>query len=173
VGFSNSLRDEIVDVFDSVTFTSSTANATGKSRRRGVEAEAAYRFGDVAALGLNYTFLDSEERQVSGTAAVREVRRPRHSANAVLTGEAGPLSWGASIAYVGERQDTDFDVFPARRVTLDDYALASLRIAYRVTPGLEAYARAENAFDADYEDVLGYATPRRTIYAGLRLRFGS
>jgi vitamin B12 transporter len=172
-GFSNDLREEIVDVFDPVTFTSSTANATGKSRRRGIEAEGSYRFGALASVTLNYTYLESGERQTEGTALVREVRRPRHSANAVLTGEAGPLNWGASVAYVGKRQDTDFEQFPARRVTLDDYALASLRLGYRITSAIEAYGRVENAFDADYEDVLGYATAGRTIYAGLRLRFGS
>lgn len=172
-GFSNRLRDEILPVFDPVTFTSSAANATGMSRRRGIEAEAAYRFGEVASLALNYTYLDAGEGQVAGDAKVREVRRPRHSANAVVTGSSGPLSWGASVAYVGDRGDTDFDVFPARRVTLEDYVLGSLRISYQVTPSLEAYGRIENAFDADYEDALGYNTPGRTVYAGLRLRLGS
>jgi vitamin B12 transporter len=172
-GFSNRLSDEIVDTFDPATFVSSTDNAAGKSRRRGVEAEASYSFGDLAALSLNYTYVDAQERQVAGSAVVREVRRPRHSANAVLTGASGPLNWGASIAFVGKRSDTDFDTFPARRVTLEDYALASLRIGYRVTPSLEAYGRIENGFDAEYQDVLGYEVAGRTVYAGLRLRLGS
>ena len=172
-GFSNRLTDEIVDTFDPATFVSSTENASGKSRRRGVEAEASYSFGNLAALSLNYTYVDAQERQVAGKALVREVRRPRHSANAVLTGTSGPLSWGASIAYVGERRDLDFDAFPARRVTLEEHALGSLRIGYRVSPSLEAYGRIENAFDANYEDVLGYNVAGRTVYAGLRLRLGS
>jgi len=171
-GFSNRLRDEIVDVFDPATFISSTDNATGKSRRRSIEAEAAYRFGAIGTFMLNYTLLDAGERRVAGTDAVRELRRPKHSANAVLTGAAGAVSWGASLAYVGARGDTDFETFPARRVRLGDYALASLRLGYRVTPNLEAYARVENGFDADYQDALGYNTPGRSVYAGLRLRFG-
>jgi vitamin B12 transporter len=77
------------------------------------------------------------------------------------------------LAYVGARRDTDFDSFPARRVTLEDYALASLRIGYQVTPSLEAYGRIENGLDADYQDVFGYKVAGRTIYAGLRLRLGS
>jgi vitamin B12 transporter len=172
-GFSNRLTDEIVDVSDPTTFISSTENATGRSGRRGAEAEASYRFGEVATLSINYTYLDAQERQISERALVREVRRPKHSANAVLTGTLGPVSWGASIAYVGQRGDSDFDVFPARRVTLQDYALGSLRIGYRITPALEAYGRVENALDADYQDALGYNTAGRTVYAGLRLRFGA
>lgn len=170
-GFSNRLEDEIVDTFDPVTFLASTANVEGKSRRRGVEVDGRYEVGSLT-LAANYTYLDAGERQTVGTAAVREVRRPRHSANLFATGFVGPFEIGASLAYVGERMDTDFDVFPAKRVTLADYVLASLNLGYRITPALEAYARVENAFDADYQDVVGYNTPGRTVYAGLRLHFG-
>jgi vitamin B12 transporter len=170
--FSARLRDEIVDVFDPVTFTSSTANADGISRRQGIELSATYRHAPWLNLTANYTWLDADEQRVAGAALVREVRRPRGSANLVAHGSAGRLRWGAGIAYVGARTDTDFDLFPAATVRLDDYALASMNIAYRLLDGLEAYARAENAFDADYQDVVGYNTPGRTVYAGLRVAFG-
>jgi vitamin B12 transporter len=166
-GFSNRLTHEIVPIVDAATFLPSTGNADGKSRRRGIEAEASYRIGNVE-LAANYTFLDASERKVTGSAAVREIRRPKHSANLIATGRWGPLELGGSLAYVGKRQDTDFDTFET--VTLDDYLLASLKVGYRITPALEAYVRAENAFDADYQDVIGYNTPGRTIYAGLRVR---
>ena len=42
----------------------------------------------------------------------------------------GRFRWGASLAYVGKRRDTDFDLFPAATVTLDDYLLASANLAY-------------------------------------------
>jgi vitamin B12 transporter len=171
-GFSSRLRDEIVDVFDPVTFLSSTANASGRSRRDGAEAEAAWRAAGWLNLALNYTYLDADEQRVAGTALVREVRRPRHSANLMAYGENGPLRWGASLAYVGARTDTDFDLFPARTVRLGDYALASLNLGWRILPQLELYGRVENGFDADYQDVVGYNTPGRTVYAGLRVAFG-
>jgi vitamin B12 transporter len=66
----------------------------------------------------------------------------------------------------------DFDSFPAQRVTLDDYVLGSLKLGYRITSAVEAYARVENAFDAEYQDVVGYNTAGRTVYAGLRLSLG-
>jgi vitamin B12 transporter len=170
--FSNRLRDEIVGTFDPVTFLAGTANATGKSRRRGVELDASWKPSGDVLLAANYTFLDSEERQVAGAALVREVRRPRHSANLIATGKHGRFSWGASGAWVGKRIDTDFDSFPAQRVALDDYLLASLRVGWEVVKGVEAFARAENAFNDRYQDVFGYATAGRTVHAGLRLRFG-
>jgi vitamin B12 transporter len=170
--FSNRLRQEIVGTFDPVTFIAGTANATGKSRRRGLELDASWRPSGELLVAANYTFLDSEERQIAGAALVREVRRPRHSANLLATGTHGRFSWGASGAWVGKRIDTDFGSFPAQRVTLNDYLLASLRVGWEVVDGVEAFARAENAFDANYQDVFGYATAGRTVHAGLRLRFG-
>jgi vitamin B12 transporter len=171
-GFSNRLENEIIGTFDAATFLSSTANVDGESRRQGVEVDGRYELGWLT-LAANYTYLDAEERQVSGAAAIREVRRPRHSANLFATGSLGAFDVGATLAYVGERTDTDFDVFPAETVTLGDYVLASLNVAYRIAPAIEAYARVENALDADYQDVVGYNTPGRTVYAGLRLHLGS
>ena len=170
--FSSRLSDEIVDVFDPITFQSSTANASGRSRRKGVELAASWRHADWLNLAFNYTWLDSGQQTVAGSALVREVRRARHSANLVGYGGTGRLRWSASLAYVGRRRDTDFDVFPARTVTLDDYLLASLRIGWRILPQFELYGRMENGFDADYQDVVGYNTPGRTVHAGLRFLLG-
>jgi vitamin B12 transporter len=139
----------------------------GKSRRRGVELDASYQFG-AFSLGGNYTFLDADERKTVSGAAVREARRPKHSANLFGTGRFGPMELGAGLSYVGKRRDA---VFPTD-VTLNDYLLASAKIGYRITPALEAYARVENAFNAEYQDVFGYNTPGRTVYAGVRIRLG-
>lgn len=171
-GFSSRLRNEIVDTFDPVTFLSGTANATGRSERDGIELSASWRHADWLNVEANYTWLDASEQRVAGTAQVREVRRPRNTANLAAWGEASRFSWGASLAYVGTRLDADFDLFPAAVVRLNDYVLGSVRIGYRVLPQLELYARMENAFDADYQDVVGYNTPGRTVYAGLRVALG-
>ena len=84
----------------------------------------------------------------------------------------GRLTYGAAIAHTGDRIDENFDVFPAARVRLDAYRLASARIAYRVTDWLEAHVRVANAFDADYQDVFGYRTEGRSVFGGLRVAFG-
>ncbi len=167
--FSARLEDEIVDVFDPATFLSSTENAAGKSRRGGAELIASYRHAEWLNLSANYSWLDADEQRLAGAALVREVRRPRHSFNLIAHGTGGRFRWGASLAYVGARRDTDFDLFPAATVRLGDYLLASANVAFRLFPGLEAFARVENGFDADYQDVIGYNTPGRTVHAGLRV----
>jgi vitamin B12 transporter len=170
--FTARLRDEIVDVFDPATFRSTTANATGTSRRRGLEARAQLRLSPAAHLFLSYTYLDATEQQAPGALLVREVRRPRHSAGFGGDGEIGHLTWGATLAWIGARRDVDFNLFPARTVRLDPYLLASVQLGWRVSKQVEAYVRTENAFDARYQDVVGYRMPGRTVYAGLRLRLG-
>lgn len=171
--FATRLKDEIVDVFDPATFRSTTANASGTSRRRGIEAKVELRRRSRALprLFVTYSYLDANERQVAGALPVREVRRPRHRAGVGGQGEIGPVSWGATLAYVGTRRDTDFDVFPAQTVRLGAYWLGSLQLGWRISKEVEAFARVENALDEEYQDVFGYRTQGRTVHAGLRLRF--
>lgn len=171
-GFDSRLRNEIVGTFDSATFLSSTANATGRSKRRGFEIEGEIAPAAGLRLSANYSYVDADDQQVGGGLRVRETRRPRHSANLAFDWESGPLILGGYVAYVGKRRDVDFDLFPSPTVVLDDYALVSLRIGYRLTKAIEAFGRVENGFDSDYRDVVGYNSPGRAVYAGLRFRFG-
>ena len=170
-GYRQRLKDEIVGTFNSTTFLSGVANASGTSRRQGVEVEGEWRPMDRLGVTATYSFVDAEDQQVREGLLLREVRRPRHSASLGLDGQWGRIRAGAALAYVGERQDLDFDSFPAARVTLEDYIMAEARVAYRISDTLEAFGRISNAFDADYQDVVGYATLGRTAYAGIRLAF--
>jgi vitamin B12 transporter len=169
VAFSNDLRDEIVEDF-SIFPNYTVVNVAGKSRRRGVELSGEWRATASLSIGGSYSYFDTRELEADGADALREVRRPKHSGSLYGHWSPGPATLGASVAYLGSRKDRDFDLFPAPRVTLDDYVLASARFAYRLSNALEAFVRVENAFAADYQDVVGYNTPGRTAYAGLRLR---
>ncbi len=160
------LSDEIVGVFDSGTFLSSAVNADGKSRRQGIEAEANWSRGKTLRIAATYSYLDASEPTV-GAGRIRELRRPKHSGSVTLDGATGKFSYGASMAYVGRRADTDFDLF--QRVSLSPYWLAGVRVAYSVRPGAELFGRIANAFDDRYQDVVGYRTEGRSAYVGLRL----
>lgn len=166
--FAQRFTGEIVGTFDPSTFLSSTANATRASHRRGVEVEAGYKPSAALSLMANYSFLDADEPEADG-ALVDETRRPRHRAGLVATGTRGRLTYGASLAWIGAREDVDYDVYPAERVRLGGYGLLSARLAWRASDRLELSLRGTNLADADYQDVVGYNTQGRAILVGLRI----
>lgn len=101
------------------------------------------------------------------------IRRPTHSGSLVVS-YARPrgMSFGAAISYVGRRPDTDFSQFPSPRVTLAAYTKVDLSAEYPLTGlsrgGLTLSARLDNVFDQRHEDVLHFASPRRTVLIGGR-----
>ena len=164
-GYRQRLRDEIVDVFGFPLST--TVNRDEKSRRSGIEVELGWRLGETLRLRANYSYLKASEP--GGVSQVREIRRPKHSGSVALDGGSGRFSYGASLAFTGARTDTNFDVFPSQTVRLGSYWLGGARIAYAVGRRVELFARAANAFDERYQDVFGYRTEGRSLYAGIRL----
>jgi vitamin B12 transporter len=88
VGFSNDLQDEIVEDF-SIFPDYTVINATGTSRRRGVELSAEWQPMTGLSVGANYTYLDAQQPTSAGTSRERELRRPEHSANAFATWRSG------------------------------------------------------------------------------------
>ena len=168
--YRHRLKDEITTIF-LPDFTSTAVNADGRSKRQGIELEGYYQPSAAIRLAVNYGWLDASEPEV-GTGQVKEPRRPKHSGSFAMDGTHGRLIFGSVIAYTGNRIDTNFDIFPAERVRLDAYWLASARVAYRLTDELEAHVRVANAFDDDYQDAVGYRTEGRSIHAGLRVDLG-
>src|SRR5450759_4273512 len=101
------------------------------------------------------------------------ISRPTHSGS-LLVSYSRPwgMSLGTAVSYVGKRPDTDFSQFPSPRVTLPAYTKVDLSAEYPLTGltrgGLTLNARMDNVFDKRYEDVLHFASPRRTILIGGR-----
>lgn len=167
-GYRQRLHDEIVDIFDPVTFLFSTANRQSTSRRAGIEAEFAWTPSEQLRLSANYAYLDATQPDEANLTEVHELRRPRHSGSIAADGAFGKVTYGASIAYVGRHSDQR-DTFPFDRVSLGSYWLAGARVAYAVRPGIELYVRGSNLLDEQYQDVFGYRTEGRAVFAGIRI----
>jgi vitamin B12 transporter len=164
--FRQRLHDEIATIFPT-QFTSTVINRDGTSRRAGIEAEVGWEPGEALRVRASYAYLKATEP--SGGDQLRELRRPRHSGAIALDGVVHRLVYGASLAYVGARPDTNFDVFPSQNVRLGAYWLADARLAYRLRSGIELFARGSNLLDQEYQDVFGYRTEGRGLYLGVRL----
>ena len=165
--FDADLENEIQSFFPSVI------NINGDSERSGVEVSATYQPHESTYITTEYTYTDADDP--SG----EEVRRPQHKASlsAARTFMNDKLRITASLVFNGEQLDTDFrnffsNGFVAEQTELDDYTLVNLGASYKVTDRLEIYARIENLFDEDYQNVLSYAAPGRSVYGGVRVRLG-
>lgn len=166
-GYRQRLHDEIINVFDFGTGLFSTANSTKISYRSGLEATVDWKLSESLRVSANYAYLDATQPDDVSVTQVHELRRPKHSGSVALDGVAGKFTYAGSIAYVGRHFDQR-DTFPFDRVTLGSYWLADARVGYEIAPGIEAFGRMSNALGQHYEDVFGYRTEPRAVYAGLK-----
>ena len=165
--FRADLEEEIRDAFPSVV------NASGRSERTGVEVQVRYEPSPGTSLRASYTYTDADEPQGG------EVQRPAHTANLFAATYAldGRLRFSGGLAYTGTQLDTDFrrffvNGFVAERTDVEPFVLANAMVRWLPGPRMELYLRVENAFDEDYEERIGYATPGRKAYVGFRYRLG-
>ena len=98
------------------------------------------------------------------------LRRPKHSATALLSYMG--TRWGANLggSFVGRRPDSDFLGFGI------DHAAGYVRVDvggwYAVRPRVTVYANVENALDRRYNEVVGYPALPINFRAGVRFRIG-
>jgi vitamin B12 transporter len=152
--FENDL-DNLIE-FDFATFVPQNL---GRARARGVEGSLAVRRGPVDAR-LVATWLDAENLDTGGPL----LRRPQESASLVVFARPGAWTFGGVLRYVGER--TDFG-----DAALAAYSTLDLSLARRIAERWEPFVRVENAFDAAYEEAVGYPAPGVGFRAGIGLRF--
>ncbi len=117
-------------------------------------------------LEANYT-LTNAINQSGDYIGKRLQLRPQHSGNFSVDWETPlGLRLGASALRVGDSFDD-----AANQVSLDGYALLTLRAALPLNDRLELYGRIENLTDARYQTVAGYGTYGRAAYAGVRAKW--
>lgn len=98
------------------------------------------------------------------------LRRPKHSANTMLSYLGN--RWGANVggSFVGRRADSDFDNFGITHAA--GYVRADLGGWCAIHPRLTAYINVENALDRRYNEVVGYPALPINFRAGMRFRIG-
>lgn len=160
--FSNDIDNLISAEFDAGTSKFVFANIA-KAKIDGVELSANWFAADWLTLKGAYSWLDA----IDANNGLALARRPEHAFNISATLKpAADYSLTASVTYVGERFNRSRE-----RDLLDDYIRVDLDGRYNLTETAELYVRAENLFDADYEEVKDFGTAGRSGYIGLRMRF--
>ncbi len=160
--FRSDLSNEIFTDFGA--FPATVLNRTTKSTREGMELEGRGSLGGNLDIRASATFLDAEEN------GIRELRRPKFLASATATWTpTKPLSLTLSADHNGSQIDTDFATFS--RVELEAFTLVGLNIRYTLNDMVTLSVRGENLLDETYQEVVGYASQGRGVYAGISANF--
>jgi vitamin B12 transporter len=154
-GFEN--RQHNLIVFDPVAFRDLNV---GRARSRGLEGQVGFR-GRWVYGQVNATRLEA----VDQTTGLPLLRRPKWSANLLLTARPGAWTFHLAGRYVGPRADIDPPT-NARR-TNPGFVRLDLAASLRAWRCLAPYARIENLANRAYAEVLGYPSPRRTLIGGV------
>jgi vitamin B12 transporter len=126
---------------------------------QGVETSVDWYPHEIVSFSLSYTYTDSEDEDGEPKARI-----PLHQGSfAVNLYPLDEAQLTTSVLYVGEREDTS--------ETLDAYTLVNLSGSYQVCDYAKLFARIENLFDEDYEEVAGYGTAGLSAYAGVKVTF--
>lgn len=168
--FHNALRDLIA--FEGAEFPELGRNVNvDRARTQGLEVSGRLATGPVDAR-LSWTILSARSLSESDPSVARLIRRPKHSLGAdVALSVSSRAILGAGVVVAADREDTDFNQFPAARVNPGDYAVTRLYGSWDFTARFSLRARAENLFDTRYEPVYGFPGLGRSVTAGVALRF--
>jgi vitamin B12 transporter len=148
-------------VFNFLTFK--FANAPADTRYWGNEVYAVFK--PFAGLRLKAAYTNQRN---NGTSQQQVVRRPEHSGSATL--DYRFLNDKAQVGVQGVFAGLRKDIGPSfSTIWVPAYEVVNLTASYLLFDSLTAFARIENLFDRDYEEVYGFASARRGYYAGVRL----
>ncbi len=146
----------------------------GSAVARGVELWAYVPVVGRITLSANYTLLQTRDPATGQ----RLQRRPNHTAGVRVAGHyAREGIIDVTARFTGTRDDQDFSTFPATPVVLPAYTVVDASLQYQVRwpnrmPGIRLTGRVANLFDARYEEVIRFRSPRRTIQVGGEVRVG-
>lgn len=180
--FFNSYTDLIISVGRSFSGVSRwRTDNISNARARGAELSGAWRIRNGVDIRANYTFLDSEILAVNGLSIAQApyspgdelLRRPRHSGAIDAAWTHTRASAFAQVQLRGETLDAEPAFGPTGGLYDNPgHTVVNLGGSFRPVKALEIFVRAQNLFDREYEEVLGYPAPGRTAYVGARVAVG-
>ena len=135
----------------------------GRVKTKGIETELAFNPWKDLKITINYTYLDTENKETGKELG----RRPKNQINFDINYrflDKGNLN--ISTTYVGSRWNDN-----ANTEKLKQYTKVDLTIIYNLTKNSQIFARVENLFDKEYMQIRGYETPGASFYAGVKIVF--
>jgi vitamin B12 transporter len=148
---------------------------TDRARARGINLSSDAKVTRWLNLAGNYTYDDSRVLDALNAFDPTELpgnhlaRRPVNSGS--LTMNVAYRRFGMTVSgyFTGVRTDSDF--LGLGLTSNPGYALFNIATHYDVGYGVTFYARAQNLFNKQYQDALGYPALGRDVHAGVRYTF--
>jgi len=153
--FQTDFRNMIV-----YNFLARKMDNSGRDRISGWQIQPQATLGGVTA-SFSFMHLEAVDR-LSGD---RLVRRPDFVLKFILHGEWSRFSLDLLGRWVGAR--TDFDEATYMVVDTDSFSVFSAAAAYRLNEKWKLFVKIQNLLGREYQEILGYPAPGRTIYAGV------
>lgn len=157
-----------MDYDELITFNPSTfvLENIDKANMRGAEIGLTTRLSESLSTRLAYTYTDTE----NDTTGEALLRRPKNKNS--LTVVYQPTSrFRSQVQWrvYSSRFDNDFNTYPPERVSLGGYGIVDLAASYQLSQRFELFARVDNLFDKEYQEVLGYGTLGAAAYGGIKV----
>lgn len=142
-----------------------------EAESRGIEFYVTAKPISNLTVKANYTYADTKDLSKNSTDKDKPLlRRPKHKAGLYFDYSfLQNANINLEVIYVGSRDDKDFSSFPAERVVLGSYTLVNIAAHYNLLEFLQIFGRIENLLNTDYEEVLGYGTPKLSGFAGFKI----
>ncbi len=151
--------------FDPATYKTINLNSAKTS---GVEVYSTLKINNNFSIKTNYTLTYAKDKSISSPDYDKELlRRPKNKI--ALNINYTFLDKGNAnleAIYAGKRFDKDFT--NGKRVVLSAYSVINFALSFKLSEKLKLFGRIENLFNNYYEEVLGYATPGQSFYAGIK-----
>jgi len=168
--FSTRYTDKIDLIFSPGLGGLIYVNGAGVALREGVEVSATANWTGWFATTASYTYLDATD-----SFGAPEIRRPPHAGSLEAT-----VRWAENRAratfgvnYNGTRKDFFFQPLGNVLVNLPGAWVGRMIVSYDISENTTLFARAENLFDARYEEIYSYRAQPFAAFAGLRVKFGN
>lgn len=181
-GFTQRFRDLIQYTGAPPTPTAPNYYNIAEANAGGIEVEATLPRVLATAVTAGYTWTDTRvvdagydtDPWANFVGGGRLLRRPEHVFTLHLLRTMRDVgTFSVNLTRTGTREDRDFAAWPPAVVMLPANTMvdlgAELRLPARFPADARVQLRAENVANARIEQVAGFVTPGRTLYAGLKL----
>jgi vitamin B12 transporter len=173
VGFQRKTWNVLFFSFNPVTYRSQFINQD-QQKDHGFEYEMAYTIAPGISLRTTYQYIAGKiNTQENGKDTTYDnlLRRPRHSANLVLSYRvSNRITLNSLLQYSSSRKDRYFDLasFEQRAVTLNPFVLWDLNAAYHPSAAMNIFINVRNITNTPFTETAGFRTLGRTIHIGFR-----